>query len=74
MYWFIRISHEYNMNFLVIVHAISGNMQDAFGRMFLEFFLMSTGRQMNAKRLADDARQHCHIQLKNRPSINRKLL
>ena len=58
------------MDFLVIVHAVSENM-GAFGRMFLEFFLMSMpmGRQMNTERFADDARQHCHIQLKNKLQI-----
>ena len=29
---------------------------------------------MEVERLADDVRQHCHIQLKNKPQINRKLL
>jgi len=29
--------------------------------------------QIEAERLADDVRQHCHIQLKNKPQINRKL-
>jgi hypothetical protein len=45
-----------------------------FGRMSSEFFLMSTARSMNVERLTDDVRQHCHIQLKNKPQTDRKLL
>ena len=29
--------------------------------------------QMEAEILADDVRQHCQIQLENKPQINRKL-
>jgi len=29
---------------------------------------------MKAERLADDVRQHCHIQLKNKRQTDRKLL
>jgi hypothetical protein len=40
---------------------------NVFGRMSLHFF------QMEAEILADDVSQYCHIQLENRPQINRKL-
>lgn len=40
------------MDFSVIVHVVSATWVHLFGRMSLEFYLMSTSKKMNTKRLA----------------------
>ena len=36
--------------------------------------IFSNISQMEAERLADDVRQHCHIQFENKSQINRNVL
>ena len=38
------------------------------------FVLIANCSQMEAERLAEDVKQHCHIQFENKSQINRNVL